>query len=74
MDFSKVRILPGEEFDYLDTGKELLEKFGALVGKNHSLLAEMKHEACEPGLYWRHNEEDRKTRQSTRAQVGQKND
>ena len=74
MDFSKVRILPGEEFDYLDTGKELLEKFGTLVGKNHGLFAEKKHEAREPGLYWRHDEEDRKTCQSTWAQIGQKDD
>jgi len=73
-DFSKVGILPGEEFDYLDTGKELLEKFGTFVGKNHSLLAEKKHEAHEPDLYRRHDEEDCKTRQGAWAQVGQKDD
>ena len=67
-------MLPGEELDYLDTGKELLEKFGTLVGKNHRLLAEKKHEAYEPDLYWRHDEEDCETRQSTWAQVGQKDD
>ena len=73
-DFSKVWILPRKEFDYLDTREELLEKFGTLVGKNHSPLAEKKHEAHEPGLYRHHDEEDCKTRQSAWAQVDQKDD
>jgi len=70
----KIRTLPGEEFDDLDTGKELLEKFGTLIGEYHGLPAETQHEAHEPGLDWHHNDKDGETRQSTRAQVDQKDD
>ena len=62
------------EFHYLDTGKELLEKFGTLIGKNRSLLAKKEHEAHELDLYRRHNDEDSEAGQSTRAQVDQKDD
>ena len=70
----KIRVLPREEFDDLDTGKELLEKFGALIGENHGLLAETKHEAHEPCLNRHHDDEDGETSQSTRAQVDQEDD
>ena len=74
MDFGQVRILPGEEFDDLNAGKEFLEKLGTLIGKNHGLLAETKHEAHKPGLYRRHDDEDAETSQSTWAQVDQEDD
>jgi hypothetical protein len=73
-DLIKVRSLPGKEFYYLDAGKELLEKFGAPIGKNHSLLAEKKREAQEPDLDRRHHEKNSETSQSARAQVDQKDD
>ena len=72
MDFCKIRVLPGEEFDDLDAGKELLEKFGALIGENHSLPAEDKQVTHEPGLYWCYDKEDCETSQSAGAQVDQK--
>ena len=53
----KVWILPSEEFDYLDTRKELLEKFGPLVGKNHDLLAKTEQETHEAGLERNHDDE-----------------
>ena len=40
VDFDMIRDFPGEGFDYLDTEKELLERFDALMGKGHGLLAE----------------------------------
>ena len=74
MYFSKIRIFPGEEFDYLDAGKELLEKFGTFVGEDHGLQAGMNHELHELGLDRHHDDEDSETSQSTRAQVGQEDD
>lgn len=74
MNLSEIRVLPCEELDDLNTGKELLEKFGTFIGKNHSLLAETKQEAHEPGLHRCHYNEDSETGQSTRAQVDQKDD
>ena len=74
IDPGKIRILPGEEFNDLDTGKKLLEKFGTLIGKNHSPLAEVKQEAHQLALYRCHDEEDGETSQSTRAQVDQEDD
>ena len=74
MDLCEIRIFPGKEFDYLDTGKEFLEKFGALIGENHSLLAETKHETHEPGLHRYDDEEDGETGQSTWTQVDQEDD
>ena len=65
-------IPPGGEFYHLGTGKELLEKLGAHIGKNHSPLAEKGDEAHEPDLYRHHDEEDGETSQSTRTQVDQK--
>jgi len=72
--FVKIRILPGEEFDDLDAGKKLLEKFGTLIGKNHGFLAKTKHEAHEPDLDRHHDDKDSETSQSTRAQVDQEDD
>ena len=57
MDPLKVWIFPSEEFDYLDTRKELLEKFGPLVGKNHDLLAKTEQETHEAGLERNHDDE-----------------
>ena len=74
MEFGEVRVLPGEKFDCLDSGKELLEKFGTLIGENYGLLAGPEHEPREPGLDRRHDEEDDKSSQGTRAQVDQEND
>ena len=74
MDFGEIRIFPGEELDDLDAGKELLEQFGTLVGKNHGFLAETKEEAHEFDLDRCNEEEDGETSQSTRAQVYQKDD
>ena len=65
----KIMILPGEKFDDLDTGKELLEKFGTLVGKNHDLLAETKHELYAFGLDRYDDSEDNQSSQSTWAQI-----
>ena len=74
MNFGKVRIFPGEEFDYLNAGKELLKKFGTLVGRNRGFLAETKHEAYEYCLDRRCYNEDSKTSQSAWAQVDQEDD
>ena len=74
MDFGQIRVLPGEEFDDLDTGEELLEKFGTLIGKNHGLSTETEQETHKFGLYRYHNEEDGETGQSTRTQVDQEDD
>lgn len=69
MEFGEIRVFPGENFDYLDVGEELLEKFGTLIGENNTLLAGTKHEACEPGLHRCHDEEDSEAGQGARAQV-----
>jgi len=69
--FVQIRILPGEEFDDLYAGKELLEKFGTLIGENHGFPAETKHETHKPGLNRHHDDEDGETSQSARAQVDQ---
>lgn len=74
MELRKVRVFPSEEFDYLDTGKELLEKFCTLIRENRSLPAGTKKRAHEPGLYRCHDEEDSETSQGTRAQVVQEDD
>ena len=74
MDSVKVRVLPGEQFDYLDTRKELLQKFGAFVGENHGLLAEVEQETHGPDLEWDNYKEDSKTSQSAWAQIYQEND
>ena len=70
----EVRVFPGKEFDDLDTGKEFLEKFGAFIGKNDSLLAETHQGAHEPSLHGHHDDEDGETSQSTGAQVDQEDD
>ena len=74
VDLGKVRVFPGEEFDYLDAGKEFLQKFGTLIRKNHDLPAGTKHEAYEPSLDRHYSDEDGETCQSTRSQVDQEND
>ena len=74
MDFCEIRIFPGEELDYLDTGKEFLEEFSTLVGEYHSPLAETKQDAHQPGLYGYDDEEDGETGESTGTQVDQKDD
>ena len=74
MYFSKIRVFPREEFDDLDAGKELLEKFGTLIGKDHGPPAETKHELHELGLNRHYDDEGSETSQSTRAQIYQEND
>ena len=74
MDSGEIRIFPGEIFDYLDTGKEFLEKLGALIGENHRLLTEAKHDSHESGLDRGHDEEDSKTSQSAGTEVDQEDD
>ena len=63
----KVWILPSEEFDYLDTRKELLEKFGPFVGKNYDLPAEVEHAMHGPDLDRNKDGEYSEASQSTGA-------
>ena len=72
IDFGEIRIFPGEEFDDLDAGKELLEKLCAFIGENHGLLAEGEQVAHKLDLHGDHYEEDGETSQSARAQVDDK--
>ena len=74
MNSGEIRIFPGEKFDYLDAGKEFLEKLGALIGENHRLLTEKELGSHEPGLDRGHDEEDSETSQSAGTEVDQEDD
>jgi hypothetical protein len=71
LDPGEIRIFPGEGFDDLNARKELLEKFGTLIGEDHRPLAEKQQETHQPGLYRYHEGEDGETSRSARTQVDQ---
>ena len=74
MNSGEIRIFPGKKFDYLDAGKEFLEKLCALIGENHRLLTEKELGSHEPGLDRGHDEEDSETSQSAGTEVDQEDD
>ena len=61
VDFIQVRSFPSEELDDPYTRQELLQKFRALIGEDHCLLTEAKHETHGPCLEWNYDEKDSKT-------------